>query len=112
MDISVCQDNLQHKVVPDADEMRFICILLLMFAFYKQAAVRVSNAMPEVIDHCSLRIRQMYLPDPFDSILKATGPELRASWHRSAIPKMRSVFIRGKSKIFHFSVSWRESRSI
>lgn len=90
MDISVRHDNLQHKVVPDADGMRFICKLLLMFAFYKQAAVRVSNAMPEVIDHCRLRIRQMYLPDPFDSILKS---------HRSQAPGVMASLRRPQNAV-------------
>ena len=45
MNITGCYDSPQHEAVPVAGRMRFIRELLLVFAFYEQAAVRVRNAL-------------------------------------------------------------------
>ena len=45
MDIAGRHDSLQHEAVPVTGRMRFIRKLLLVFAFYEQAALRVRNAL-------------------------------------------------------------------
>ena len=45
MDIAGRHDTLQHEAVPVTGRMRFIRKLLLVFAFYEQAALRVRNAL-------------------------------------------------------------------